>query len=124
MKMTPCAKLTTRMIPKISVSPQATKNSIAACDSALRHCATAKPARFKPLGAERCLPAVRRIHLARVHLDELPHRLREAAVLADLDNEPLVLALVVALAHLHRALDARHLEVFHRRDDLHRLVGL
>jgi hypothetical protein len=35
-----------RIMPKISVSPQAMKNSTAACDSALRLCATMKPRRF------------------------------------------------------------------------------
>ena len=46
MKMTPCAKLTMRMMPKISVSPQAMKNRIEACESALRHCARMKPSKF------------------------------------------------------------------------------
>ena len=46
MKMTPWAKLTMRMMPKISVSPQAMKNRIDACESALRHCARMKPSQF------------------------------------------------------------------------------
>src|SRR5215468_8716740 len=46
MKMTPCAKLTMRMMPKINVRPQAMKNRIAACESALRHCARMKPRKF------------------------------------------------------------------------------
>ena len=37
-----------RMMPKISVRPQAMKKRIAACDSALRHCARAKLANSKP----------------------------------------------------------------------------
>ena len=39
MKKAPWAKLTMRMMPKISVRPQPRKNSKAACDSAFRHCA-------------------------------------------------------------------------------------
>src|SRR4029453_11989562 len=46
MKMTPWAKLTMRMMPKISVSPQAMKKRIDACESALRHCARMKPNQF------------------------------------------------------------------------------
>jgi hypothetical protein len=34
------------MMPKMSVSPQAMKNQIAACESALRVGATIKPAKF------------------------------------------------------------------------------
>src|SRR5260221_3867548 len=123
MKMTPCAKLTTRMMPKISVSPQATKKRIAACDSALRHCVRAKLTKSKPSGAVAALAAVRRDLLARIDLHDLADRLGEILVLRHLHHEALVLALVVALAHLERALDARHLEVLHRRDDLHRLLG-
>src|SRR5438874_12202209 len=107
MKITPCAKLTTRMMPKMSVRPQATKKRIAACDSALRHCARAKLANSKPSAAVGRLPAIRRDLLAREDLDDLADRLGAALVLRHLDAEALVLALVVALAHLHRALDAR-----------------
>src|SRR5215471_6382255 len=46
MKTTPWAKLTMRMMPKISVSPHAMKNRIEACESALRHCARMKPNQF------------------------------------------------------------------------------
>src|SRR5215831_11543961 len=67
--------------------------------------------------------AVRRDGLARIDLDDLGNRLGILVVLADLDDEALVFALVVALAHQHRALDAGDLEALHRRDDLHRLVG-
>src|SRR2546421_8892150 len=122
MKITPCAKLTTRMMPKMSVRPLAMKKRIAACDSALRHCARAKLANSKPSAAVGRLPAVRRDLLAREDLDDLAHRLGEALVVGDLHHEALVLALVVAFAHLHRTLDARDLEVLHRGDDLHRLV--
>src|SRR5688572_33358606 len=115
MKMTPCAKLTTRMMPKMSVRPLATKKRIAACDSALRHCARAKLAKSKPLCAVAALAAVRRGLLPRVDLHDLAHRLGPVLVLRHLDDEALVLALVVAFPHLDRPLDARHLEVFHRR---------
>src|SRR6266850_7133817 len=124
MKMTPCAKLTTRMMPKISVRPQATKKRIAACDSALRHCVRAKLTKSKLSGAVAALAAVGRDLLARIDLYDLTDRLGEILGLGHLDHEALVLALVVALAHLDRALDAGDLEVLHRRDDLHRLVGL
>src|SRR5687767_13462998 len=124
MKMTPCAKFTTRMMPKMSVRPQATKKRIAACDSALRHCASAKLAKSKPLCAVGALAAVRGGLLARIDLHDLAHRLRPVLVLCHLHHEPLVLALVVAFAHLDRPLDAPDLEVLHRLDDLHRLVGL
>src|SRR5260221_6349484 len=124
MKMTPCAKLTTRMMPKISVSPQATKKRIAACDSALRHCVRAKLTKSKPSGAVAALAAVRRDLLARIDLHDLADRLGEILVLRHLHHEALVLALVVALAHLDRALDAGDFEVLHRRDDLHPLVRL
>src|SRR5437773_11974577 len=97
MKMTPCAKLTTRMMPKMSVRPQATKKRIAACDSALRHCARAKLAKSKPSGAVAGLPAIRRDLLARIDLHDLTDRLGEILVLGHLDPEPLVRALVVAL---------------------------
>src|SRR5690348_15499227 len=43
MKKAPCAKLTMRMMPKISVRPTPRKNSNAACDSAFRHWVTRKP---------------------------------------------------------------------------------
>src|SRR3984885_3836135 len=43
MKKAPCAKLTMRMMPKISVRPTLRKNSSAACDNALRHSVTRKP---------------------------------------------------------------------------------
>src|SRR6202165_97227 len=122
MKITPCAKLTMRMMPKISVRPQAMKNRIAACDSAPRHCARMKLAKFKPSGAVARAPAVRRGHLARIDLDDLADGLGEALVMPHSDDEALVLALVVALAHLDRALDAGHLELFHRRHHLHRLA--
>src|SRR5262245_62952045 len=46
MKTTPWAKLTMRMMPKISVGPHAIKNRIEACESALRHCARMKPNQF------------------------------------------------------------------------------
>src|ERR1700687_4203549 len=123
MKITPCAKLTTRMMPKISVSPQATKKRIAACDSALRHCVRAKLTKSKS-AAVGALPAIRRDLLARIDLHDLADRLGEILVLGHLDHEALILALVVALAHLDRALDAGDLEVLHRRDDLHRLLRL
>src|SRR5262249_33958732 len=128
MKTTPCAKLTMRMMPKISVSPHAMKNRIEACESALRHCARMKPSQFIgclvrrraagcPAGSEppalevspvavAGAPAIRRRHLARIDLDDLADRLGELLVLGDLHHETLVLALVVALAHQHRALDA------------------
>src|SRR2546423_30289 len=122
MKITPCAKLTMRMMPKMSVRPQAMKKRIAACDSALRHCARTKLANSKTSGAVGALAAVRRDLFPRIHLHQLAHRLGEALVRRDLDDEALVLALVVALSHLDRALDARHLEVLHRAHDLHRLV--
>src|SRR5919106_1198152 len=109
MKITPCAKLITRMMPKMSVRPQATKKSTAACDSALRHCVRAKLRKSKPLGAVRGLAAIRRDLLPRIDLHDLAHRLWEALVLRHLDDEALVLALVIALAHLDRPLDARHL---------------
>src|SRR3989442_14757451 len=111
MKMTPCAKLTTRMMPKMSVRPQATKKSTAACDSALRHCASAKLAKSKPLSAVGRFAAVRRDLLARIDLHDLAHRLGEVLVLSHLDDEALGLPLVVALPHLDRAPDARDLEV-------------
>src|SRR3954470_11012092 len=120
MKITPCAKLTMRMMPKMSVRPQAMKNRIAACDSALRPCATAKLTKSKSSGRVAALPAVGRDLLARVDLHELAHGLGEALVRRHLHDEALVLALVVALPHLHRALDAGHLEVFHGRHHLHR----
>jgi hypothetical protein len=43
MKNAPCAKLTIRMMPKISVNPTPRKNSSAACDNAFRHCVIRKP---------------------------------------------------------------------------------
>src|SRR5688572_16756479 len=104
MKITPCAKLTMRMMPKMSVRPQAMKKRIAACDSALRHCARAKPANSKPSGAVGRGAAVRCDLLARIDLHDLADRLGEALALRHLDHEALVLALVVALAHLHRSL--------------------
>src|SRR5262245_47666766 len=66
-------------------------------------------------------PAIRRRRVARIDLDDLAHRLGELLVLGDLHHEALVLALVVALAHEHRPLDAGDVEPLHRRDDLHRL---
>src|SRR2546423_14649138 len=98
MKITPCAKLTTRMMPKMSVRPQATKKRIAACDSALRHCARAKLANSKPSAAVGGLAAVRRDLLARIDLHDLTDRLGEILVLGHLDHEGLGLALVVAFA--------------------------
>src|SRR5215475_10650613 len=143
MKTTPWAKLTMRMMPKISVSPHAMKNRIEACESALRHCARMKPNQFigdlartraagGPAGygppareaspvAVAGAPAIRRRHLARIDLDDLAHRLGELLALGDLHHEALILALVVALAHQHRSLDAGDVEPLHRPDDLHRL---
>src|SRR5262245_46191433 len=143
MKTTPWAKLTMRMMPKISVSPHAMKNRIEACESALRHCARMKPNQFigglartraagGPAGsgppargtspiAVAGAPAIRRRHVARIDLDDLANRLGKLLVLGDLHHEALVLSLVVALAHQHRPLDAGHVEPLHRSDDLHRL---
>src|SRR5258708_13818366 len=98
MKITPCAKLTTRMMPKISVRPQATKKRIAACDSALRHCVSAKLAKSKPSGAVAALAAVRRDLLARIDLHDLADRLGEILFLRPPPPEALVLALVSPLA--------------------------
>src|SRR5215831_17134461 len=122
MNTTPCAKLMMRMMPKMRVRPQAMKNRIAACDRAPRHCARMKPAKLmrpSPGGRSRRRPpgtrpscavagaaAVRRDHLARIDLDDLGDRLRPLVGLGHLDHEALVLALVVALAHQDRALDA------------------
>src|SRR5262245_15497634 len=143
MKTTPWAKLTMRMMPKISVSPHAMKNRIEACESALRHCARMKPNQFigclartraagGPAGhgppargaspiAVAGAPAGRRRHLTRVDLDDLADRLGEFLVLGDLHHEALVLALMVALTHQHRPLDAGDVQALHRLDDLHRL---
>src|ERR1700730_4467247 len=54
MNSAPCAKLTMRMMPKISVSPQAMKNSTAACESALRLWAKMKPAKFIWMAGQAC----------------------------------------------------------------------
>src|SRR2546423_11428032 len=116
MKMAPCAKLTTRMMPKISVRPHATKKSTAACDSALRHCVRTKPTTSKS-AAVRALPAIGSDLFPRINLHDLAHRLGEILVLSHLHHEALVLALVVALPHLDRALDARDFEVLHRPHD-------
>src|ERR1700730_3158043 len=71
MNRPPCAKLTMRMMPKISVSPQAMKNSTAACESALRLWAKMKPTKFMRLrrspgaaqrAAVRCRPGVQGQH--------------------------------------------------------------
>src|SRR5215475_9303640 len=99
MKTTPWAKLTIRMMPKISVSPHAMKNRIDACESALRHCARMKPNQFigclartraaggrpgeRPPAREALAiavagaPAIRRRHLTRIDLDDLAHRFGE-----------------------------------------------
>src|SRR5262249_3614113 len=66
-------------------------------------------------------PAIRRRHLAWIDLDDLADRLGELLVLGDLHHEALILALVVALAHQPRTLDAGHVEPLHRLDDLLRL---
>src|SRR5258707_5289155 len=111
MKMTPCAKLTTRMMPKISVSPQATKKRIAACDSALRHCVRAKLTKSKPSGAVAALAAVRRDLLARIDLHDLADRLGAILRLGHLPHEDLVLAPLVAPAQPDRGPDAGDFEV-------------
>src|ERR1039457_5591766 len=121
-----------RMMPKMSVSPQAMKNRIAACENAFRDCATIKPAKFiwacqtnrernrnktggvlvtppnlvalPPFVARR--QAVWRDLFARIGLDDLRDRFGVLAWGGDFDDEALVLALVIAFAHQHRPLHA------------------
>src|SRR2546428_14023958 len=102
MKITPCAKLTTRMMPKMSVRPQATKKRIAACDSALRHCVRAKLTKSKPSGAVAALPAIRGDLVPRIDLHDLTDRLGEIFVLGHPPPQAPVLCLLGPFAHLYR----------------------
>src|SRR5271154_5416033 len=100
MKNAPCAKLTIRMIPKISVSPTPRKNSSAACDNAFRHCTSrnANVSMWRSVGVFHLL-AGRRHLVGLVGGDHLGNRMFHAGFFDHLDDEALLFRLMVAGAH-------------------------
>src|SRR5690348_17373285 len=68
----PCAKLTTRVTPKISDSPEAIRNSVEALASPFRNCAT-KLATVLFGGAQLSHFGVARLHLRAVDVPEGGH---------------------------------------------------
>src|SRR5262245_60861155 len=136
----PCAKLTMRMMPKISVRPTPRKNNRAACESALTPWVSRSASvdmrpmlagswvvPMTPIGARaggptsivvRHLVAGWRRALCRQRCNDLRHRMRIAFFLGGLEDEALLHALVITLAHMHFAFDIVDRQVFERHAQL------
>src|SRR6267143_4694902 len=117
MQKTPCAKLTTRRMPKTSERPAETRKRSPASVSALRSCSPRFATRGSPL--REVLGATLRRHLlARIGRQDLGDRVRILRILHRLDGEAELDRLVIALAHEERALEALVARVFPGLDHL------
>src|SRR6185437_10880844 len=108
------------MMPKINVNPTPRKNSSAACENALAHCVTRNGKRSIGVNSVVVdhLVARRRHSIGWIGSDNLGYRVRHALALDNLDDEPLLLALMVAGSHDDAAFDAVHLQTFQRSAQL------
>src|SRR5262249_15029157 len=108
MEKTPCAKLTTRRIPKTSESPAETRKRSPASVSALRSCS----ARFATRGVSTASlgevlgATLRRHFLAGIGGENLGNGVRILGILHRLHREAELDGRVIALAHEERSLEA------------------